>query len=104
MGASASGAGPGGGGGGAAVTWRTVALLAALLALVGLIAAPSVVERIHYARVRGELAAFRDAARVSDTDACGLTLRVASLSIACGAVRAAIHALRSTPTAGPPPG
>ncbi len=66
MGASASGAGPGGGGGGAAVTWRTVALLAALLALVGLIAAPSVVERIHYARVRGELAAIRDAARVSE--------------------------------------
>ena len=66
MGASASGAGPGGGGGGAVVTWRTVALLAALLALVGLIAAPSVVERIHYARMRGELAAIRDAARVSE--------------------------------------
>jgi S1-C subfamily serine protease len=48
------------------VTWRTVTLLAGLVALVGLIAAPSVVERIHYARVRGELAAIRDAARVSE--------------------------------------
>lgn len=65
MGDGAGGTGAGAGGG-AAVTWRTVALLTALLTLLALIAAPSVVERIHYARVRGELAAIRDAARVSE--------------------------------------
>ena len=55
---------PNGGGGGAA--WRTAILMTGLVGLVAMIAAPALVERVHYARVRGELAAMRDAAKVRE--------------------------------------
>ena len=46
-------------------------LLPALAVLVALIVAPTVVERIHYARVRGELSAIRDAAARSELATVG---------------------------------
>lgn len=46
----------------AAANRRTLLLFAGLVAVVGLIAWPSLVARVHYARTRAELAALRDAA------------------------------------------
>ena len=45
---------------------QTAILMLGLVILVALIAAPGVVERVQYARVRGELAAIRDAAAVRE--------------------------------------
>ena len=67
----ASGAPPSAARGRPPVTWRTVAFLAGLLSLVAMIAAPALVERVHYARVRGELAAIRDAAKASELATVG---------------------------------
>jgi S1-C subfamily serine protease len=48
------------------ITHLTSALESGLVLLVALIAAPGVMERIQYAKVRGELAAVRDAAAVRE--------------------------------------
>ncbi|MEI8320283.1 MAG: hypothetical protein WCH79_20320, partial [Planctomycetia bacterium] len=45
---------------------QTALLALGLVILVALIAAPGVMERIQYAKVRGELAAVRDAAAVRE--------------------------------------
>lgn len=45
---------------------QTAILMLGLVVLVAMIAAPSVMERIEYARIRGELAAIRDAAAVRE--------------------------------------
>ena len=50
---------------------RTLFLLAGLLALVGLIAWPSFVGRMQYARTRAELAAIRDAAAGAELSSVG---------------------------------
>lgn len=50
----------------AAAVLQTGILLLGLVILVALIAAPGVMERIQYAKVRGELAAVRDAAAVRE--------------------------------------
>ena len=47
---------------GSAAGWRTAILFTGLVVLVGLIAWPSLIGRIHYARTRAELAAIADAA------------------------------------------
>lgn len=51
---------------GAGAAWRTALLMTGLVGLVAMIAAPKLVERVQYARVRGELAAIRDAANVRE--------------------------------------
>ena len=48
--------------GNSAAAWRTIILFTGLIALVGLIAWPSLAGRIQYARTRAELAAIADAA------------------------------------------
>ncbi|MFM8415685.1 MAG: S1C family serine protease [Planctomycetota bacterium] len=53
---------PASGGAAPLVTWRTAILFAGFVALVGLIAWPSLAGRIQYARTRAELAAIADAA------------------------------------------
>ena len=50
---------------------RTLFLFAGLLTLVGLIAWPSFVGRMHYARTRAEIAAIRDAAAGAELTAVG---------------------------------
>lgn len=50
---------------------RTLLLLAGLMLLVGLIAWPSFVGRLHYARTRAELAAIRDAASSAELQSVG---------------------------------
>ena len=50
----------------AAAVLQTAILALGLVILVSLIAAPGVMERIQYAKVRGELAAIRDAAAVRE--------------------------------------
>jgi S1-C subfamily serine protease len=53
-------------GGSAAPSLRTAILSLGFVALVAMIAAPSLKERMEYARVRGELQAIRDAAKVRE--------------------------------------
>ncbi|MFZ4636196.1 MAG: S1C family serine protease, partial [Pirellulales bacterium] len=50
---------------------RTLLLVAGFVALVGLIAWPSFVGRMHYARTRAEIAAIRDAASGAELSAVG---------------------------------
>jgi serine protease Do len=50
---------------------RTLLLVAGFVALVGLIAWPSFVGRMHYARIRAEIAAIRDAASGAELSAVG---------------------------------
>jgi serine protease Do len=50
---------------------RTLALAALLVTLVGLIAWPSFVGRLHYARTRAEIAAIRDAAAGAELSSVG---------------------------------
>jgi len=56
---------------GSAANRRTLLLLAGLLFLVGLIALPSLVGRVQYARTRAELAAIRDAASQAELRSVG---------------------------------
>ncbi len=51
--------------------WRTLLLFAGFVALVTLIAWPSFIGRLHYARTRAELRAIRDAASVAELSSVG---------------------------------
>lgn len=50
---------------------RTLLLFAGLIALVGLLVWPSLVDRVHYAKVRAELRALRDAAAIAELTSVG---------------------------------
>lgn len=50
---------------------RTLVLFSGLVVLVGLLAWPSFVGRLHYARTRAELRAIRDAAKVAELSSVG---------------------------------
>jgi S1-C subfamily serine protease len=60
-----------GAGGTRAATWRTLFLFTGLVAVVALIAWPSFVGRLQYARTRAELAALRDAALGAEMSTVG---------------------------------
>ena len=51
--------------------WRTLALFAGFVTLVGLIVWPSLAGRIQYAKTRAELAAIRDAAAGAELKSVG---------------------------------
>jgi serine protease Do len=55
----------------AAANRRTLILFCSLVLLVGLIAWPSLAGRLHYAKVRAELRAIRDAAKVAELSSVG---------------------------------
>jgi S1-C subfamily serine protease len=55
----------------AAANRRTLFLFAGLVILVGLLVWPSLMDRLHYARVRAELRALRDAAAVAELTSVG---------------------------------
>ena len=57
-----------------AARWRTALLFVGFVLLVGLIAWPSFIGRIHYARTRAELAAMADAAAAVKREAVATVL------------------------------
>jgi len=54
-----------------AAGWRTLALFAGFVTLVGLLVWPSLMGRIQYAKTRAELRAIRDAAKVAELSSVG---------------------------------
>ena len=54
-----------------AANWRTLALFAGFVTLVGLIVWPSLAGRIQYAKTRAELSAIRDAAAGAELKSVG---------------------------------